>query len=60
MVQAERMAGERGCTRARLDTFDFQARAFYERFGYTVYAQLDDFPVGHMQCHMRKILAPAR
>ena len=59
MLQAEQRAGARGCTRARLDTFDFQARAFYERLGYAVYAQLDDFPAGHVQFHMRKILAPA-
>ena len=59
MVHAERLASRRGCTRARLDTFDFQARAFYERLGYSVYAHLDDFPVGHVQFHMQKILAPA-
>ena len=59
MLRAEQRARARGCTRARLDTFDFQARAFYEGLGYHVYAQLEDFPVGHVQFHMRKILAPA-
>ena len=59
MVEAERIAGGRGCTQARLDTFDFQARGFYERLGYAVYAELEDFPPGHAQFHMRKILAPA-
>jgi GNAT superfamily N-acetyltransferase len=58
-AQAERVAQERGCNRARLDTFDFQARAFYERLGYAVYAQLPDFPHGHVQFHMQKVLAPA-
>jgi ribosomal protein S18 acetylase RimI-like enzyme len=57
--EAERVALERGCTRARLDTFDFQARSFYERVGYHVYAQLDDFPVGHTQFHLAKSIAPA-
>ena len=56
MVDAERIAAARGCTRARLDTFDFQARRFYERLGYSVYAHLDDFPVGHVQFHMQKSL----
>lgn len=56
MVHAERVAEGRGCTRARLDTFDFQARAFYERLGYSVYAHLDDFPAGHVQFHMQKPL----
>jgi N-acylglucosamine-6-phosphate 2-epimerase len=59
IVHAERLARGRGCTRARLDTFDFQARMFYERLGYSVYAELDDFPVGHVQFHMQKTFAPA-
>ncbi len=58
MAEAERLARRRGCTRARLDTFDFQARGFYERLGYEVYAQLDDFPRGHTQFHLRKTLPP--
>lgn len=41
-----------------LDTFDFEARAFYERPGYVVYAQLDKFPAGHVQLHMLKVLSP--
>jgi GNAT superfamily N-acetyltransferase len=59
MLHAEQVAADRGCTRARLDTFDFQARPFYERLGYRVYARLDDFPMGHVQFHMQKILVPA-
>jgi GNAT superfamily N-acetyltransferase len=38
LAAAERIARERGCMWARLDTFDFQARGFYERAGYAVYA----------------------
>ena len=53
---AEDLAVVRGCTHARLDTFDWQARAFYERRGYAVYGQLDGFPVGHTQFHLRKAL----
>lgn len=59
VLEAERIAQERGCTDARLDTFDFQARSFYERLGYRVYAQLDGFPAGHTQFHLRKSFAPA-
>jgi ribosomal protein S18 acetylase RimI-like enzyme len=58
VAHTEHVARGRACTRARLDTFDFQARAFYERLGYVVYAQLPDFPPGHVQFHMQKILAP--
>lgn len=53
---AEAEAQQTGCTRALLDTFDFQARPFYEREGYTVFAELEDFPPGHMRYYMRKEL----
>jgi GNAT superfamily N-acetyltransferase len=59
LAAAEEAARRRGCTRARLDTFDFQARAFYERRGYEVYARLDGFPAGHTQFHLHKPLAGA-
>jgi ribosomal protein S18 acetylase RimI-like enzyme len=59
VLEAERIARQRGCTHARLDTFDFQARSFYERLGFRAYAQLDGFPAGHTQFHLAKSLAPA-
>ena len=58
--QAERVARGRGCSHARLDTFDFQAQAFYEHLGYSVYARLDGFPTGHVQLHMQKRLEQVR
>ena len=57
--RAESLATERGCRHARLDTFDFQARAFYERQGYAVYGALENFPLGHTQFHLVKLLAGA-
>lgn len=59
LATAEAAARARGCRHARLDTFDFQARAFYERRGYAVYGRLDGFPPGRAQLHLRKTLAPA-
>jgi hypothetical protein len=32
---------ERGCTDAYLDTFSFQARAFYEKLAYRVFGTLE-------------------
>lgn len=58
--QCESIALARGCTYARLDTFAFQARSFYERLGYQVYAELPDYPVGHAQFHLSKFLAADR
>lgn len=46
MGRAEREALERGCHGAWLDTFDFQARGFYERLGYACFGELPNYPVG--------------
>ena len=42
----EQAAIARGCQRAMLDTYAFQAPAFYPRFGYQVYGVLDDPQTG--------------
>lgn len=52
--QAEQLAQARGCKHAALETFSFQARAFYERQGYVVYGALEDFPPGHVRYSMKK------
>jgi GNAT superfamily N-acetyltransferase len=44
---AEEEALKRGCHAAYLDTFSFQARPFYEKQGYKLFGQLDEFPPGH-------------
>lgn len=46
----------RGCTHAHLDTFSYQARPFYERHGYNLFATLDDYPPGHQRFFLRKKL----
>jgi GNAT superfamily N-acetyltransferase len=55
----EGAARERGCTNAHLDTFSFQARPFYEKLGYEVFATLEDFPPGHRRFFLRKRLGGA-
>jgi GNAT superfamily N-acetyltransferase len=54
LLAAEAAAVERGCRGAWLGTFDFQSCGFYERLGYTVFAELADFPDGHTHYHLRK------
>jgi GNAT superfamily N-acetyltransferase len=44
---AEKEAAARGCTRATLDTYSFQAPLFYQRLGYKIVAAVDDLPAGH-------------
>lgn len=56
LVAAESEAIAAGCTDAVLDTFSFQARDFYERHGYEVYATLEGFPPGHRQFFFHKKL----
>lgn len=56
MRAAELEAKARGCHAAWLDTYDFQARAFYERLGYAEFGRLDDYPTGHLRHFMRKDL----
>ena len=56
LKQAEEEARAAGCTTAVLDTFAFQARPFYEKLGYRVYATLEDYPPGYRMFFLRKDL----
>jgi GNAT superfamily N-acetyltransferase len=56
LAAAEAYARERGCRHAELATFSFQARPFYERHGYDVFATLEDYPPGHRKYFLRKAL----
>ena len=41
MALAEKHAMAQGCIKAHLDTFNFQARGFYEKLGYRVFGTLE-------------------
>ena len=56
MEAIERIGRDRGCRWAHLDTFSYQARPFYERLGYEVFATLDDYPPGHRRFFLKKAL----
>jgi ribosomal protein S18 acetylase RimI-like enzyme len=56
MRLAEAEAARRGCRNAHLHTHSFQARGFYERLGYRVYAELEDYPPGHTRYSLRRRL----
>jgi GNAT superfamily N-acetyltransferase len=56
LAAAEAVARRRGCRGVSLGTFDFQARVFYERHGYSVFGQLPEFPAGHTHFHLAKRL----
>jgi len=57
MVEAERIARERGRTLLTLDTaVDQGAGPFYEKLGYRVFGTLENHPAGHQHYFMTKQL----
>jgi len=56
LKEAERIAVERGCRNACLDTHDFQGVGFYQRNGYEIVGSLPDLPPGHTKYRMYKEL----
>jgi len=56
MTKMERYAALNGLNRIKLETGSFQALDFYKKLGFEVYAQLDDYPIGHTNYHLKKLL----
>ena len=56
LTAAEDLARKRGCVGASLDTFEYQARPFYEKLGYELFGTLDGYPPGSRQFYLRKKL----
>lgn len=56
LAAVEQEAIRRGCTRAHLDTHEFQAPGFYAKRGYEVFGELPDFPTGYRRLFMSKQL----
>ena len=54
--RAEREAIDRGCHGVYLDTFDFQARGFYEKLGYQVFGSIPNYPGNHSRFYLAKVL----
>ena len=60
LAAAEAEAAGRGCRNAHLDTMDFQALRFYQKQGYSIFAELEDIPAGsgHRRYSLKKRLVP--
>lgn len=56
MALAEEEAVRRGCHAAWLETTSFLDPGFYERRGYRVFAELEDYPPGHRRLFLRRRL----
>jgi GNAT superfamily N-acetyltransferase len=59
LAAAEREARRRGCGQIVLQTFTFQAPAFYARHGFTTVAEMAGYSRGHRNLLMRKRLDEA-
>jgi GNAT superfamily N-acetyltransferase len=53
---AEAEARARGCDGIHLDTFEYQARPFYEKHGFELFGTLEGYPPGYRQFHLAKRL----
>ena len=60
LAAAEAEAVSRGCSQMVVSSHTFQARDFYERHGYTEYARTEEYPRGHAEVHLIKMLPPVR
>ena len=58
IAAAESHARRRGCLGSYLDTFEYQARPFYEKLGYTLFGTLEGYPPGYRQHFLAKHFAP--
>ena len=56
LEEVEKTAKEKGCYLIHLDTFDFQAKEFYEKQGYEVFGVLDNCPTEHCRYYLKKNL----
>jgi GNAT superfamily N-acetyltransferase len=55
MAAIEAYAWSHDCLGVYLDTFEYQARPFYEKLGYELYGTLDGYPPGYRQFYLRKL-----
>jgi ribosomal protein S18 acetylase RimI-like enzyme len=54
LARAEELAVQNDCDHVHLDTFDFQARGFYEKYGFHVFGIIEDYPIGHKRYYLIK------
>ncbi|MFD5818657.1 GNAT family N-acetyltransferase [Streptomyces sp. NPDC127038] len=59
LAEAERAATGRGCTAARVETWDFQAPDFYRKQGYEVVSVIPDYPPGITEYTLTKHFSPS-
>lgn len=56
LQHVEELARSNKCHLAHLDTFDFQAKDFYLKYGYSIFGVLENAPKGHSRYYLKKDL----
>lgn len=56
LAEVEKTAKEKSCYLIHLDTFDFQAKEFYEKQGYRLFGALEDCPKSHCRFYLKKLI----
>jgi GNAT superfamily N-acetyltransferase len=56
LEKVESVAKENGAKLCHLDTFEFQAKDFYLKYGYEIFGVLDDCPIGCKRYYLKKKL----
>lgn len=56
LKKIEAFAINEGVIRFKVETGSFQALDFYKKQGFEVYAELEDYPLGHTNYYCRKII----
>ena len=56
LAKAESHCRDLGCEYIRTETVSFQAKPFYEKMGFRVFGELEDYPKGHKTyCVVKKL-----
>ena len=55
MAEAEAIARRRECKGIWLDTFEFQAKPFYEKLGFRVFGELEGGPEAYARYFLKKV-----
>lgn len=56
ITSIEKEASKMDCGFSYLNTFDFQGLGFYQKLGYEIFGELDQFPKGHKNYYLKKNL----
>lgn len=54
--EVEEFSKQENLVGVRMETWDFQARGFYKKMGYSVFAQIEDCPPGTIDYFFKKVL----